>query len=44
MVFILSAYVLFSQTWIEVSGASTRDVAKQLRDAQMVMKGITIQH
>ena len=26
-------------TWIEVSGSSARDVAKQLRDQQMVMKG-----
>ena len=25
--------------WIEVSGSSARDVAKQLRDQQMVMKG-----
>ena len=27
------------RTWIEVSGSSARDVAKQLRDNQMVMKG-----
>jgi protein transport protein SEC61 subunit alpha len=39
LVFILTACALFSKTWIEVSGASARDVAKQLRDAQMVMKG-----
>jgi len=35
----LTACALFSKTWIEVSGASPRDVAKQLRDSQMVMKG-----
>jgi len=37
--FILTACALFSKTWIEVSGSSARDVAKQLRDQQMVMKG-----
>jgi protein transport protein SEC61 subunit alpha len=37
--FILGACALFSKTWIEVSGSSARDVAKQLRDQQMVMKG-----
>ena len=39
LVFILTACALFSKTWIEVSGASARDVAKQLRDNEMVMKG-----
>jgi protein transport protein SEC61 subunit alpha len=39
IVFILTACAIFSKTWIEVSGASARDVAKQLRDNQMVMKG-----
>merc|ERR1712048_1014612 len=39
LVFILTSCALFSKTWIEVSGASARDVAKQLRDNQMVMKG-----
>merc|ERR1711865_662852 len=37
--FILLACALFSKTWIEVSGSSARDVAKQLRDQQMFMKG-----
>jgi len=37
--FILSACALFSKTWIEVSGSSPRDVAKQLRDQGMVMRG-----
>eukprot|EP00594_Rhizosolenia_setigera_P005121 CAMPEP_0178949704 /NCGR_PEP_ID=MMETSP0789-20121207/6217_1 /TAXON_ID=3005 /ORGANISM="Rhizosolenia setigera, Strain CCMP 1694" /LENGTH=471 /DNA_ID=CAMNT_0020630293 /DNA_START=65 /DNA_END=1480 /DNA_ORIENTATION=- len=39
LIFILTSCAVFSKTWIEVSGASSRDVAKQLRDAQMVMKG-----
>ena len=39
LTFILTACALFSKTWIEVSGASARDVAKQLRDNQMIMKG-----
>merc|ERR1711956_123933 len=37
--FVLASCALFSKTWIEVSGSSSRDVAKQLRDNQMVMKG-----
>eukprot|EP01067_Filipodium_phascolosomae_P000833 Filipodium_phascolosomae@DN1593_c0_g1_i3.p1 len=37
--FVLSTCALFSKTWIEVSGTSARDVAKQLRDQQMAMKG-----
>merc|ERR1712159_341766 len=37
--FILSSCAVFSKTWIEVSGSSARDVAKQLRDQQMIMKG-----
>lgn len=39
LVFILSSCAIFSKTWIEVSGASPKDVAKQLRDQQMVLKG-----
>jgi protein transport protein SEC61 subunit alpha len=39
LVFILTACALFSKTWIEVSGSSAKDVAKQLRDQQMIMKG-----
>ena len=39
LIFILVACALFSKTWIEVSGSSAKDVAKQLRDQQMVMKG-----
>jgi protein transport protein SEC61 subunit alpha len=39
LMFILASCALFSKTWIEVSGASARDVAKQLRDQQLVLKG-----
>jgi len=38
-VFILTSCALFSKTWIEVSGSSPRDVAKQLRDQEMIIKG-----
>ncbi|GKA72799.1 transport protein Sec61 subunit alpha-like protein [Tanacetum coccineum] len=31
LVFMLTTCALFSKTWIEVSGSSTRDVAKQLK-------------
>ena len=37
--FVLLTCALFSKTWIEVSGSSARDVAKQLRDQQMVLEG-----
>ena len=37
--FMLSACALFSKTWIEVSGSGPRDVAKQLKEQQMVMAG-----
>jgi protein transport protein SEC61 subunit alpha len=36
IVFMISACAVFSKTWIEVSGSSPRDVAKQLKDQQMV--------
>ena len=39
VIFILGSCAMFSKTWIEISGSSARDVAKQLRDQQMVMKG-----
>ncbi|CAG9335322.1 unnamed protein product [Blepharisma stoltei] len=39
VVFVLSSCALFSKTWIEVSGSSARDVAKQLRDQQMFLEG-----
>jgi protein transport protein SEC61 subunit alpha len=34
--FMLSACALFSETWIEVSARGPRDVAKRLKDQQMV--------
>jgi len=37
--FILISCALFSKTWIDVSGSSARDVARQLKDQQMVMPG-----
>jgi len=37
--FILTACALFSKTWIEVSGSSARDVAKQLANQQMMIVG-----
>jgi len=37
--FMLVACALFSKTWIQVSGSSSSDVARQLRDQQMVMQG-----
>jgi protein transport protein SEC61 subunit alpha len=39
VVFIMVSCALFSKTWIEVSGSAPRDVAKQLREQQMIMKG-----
>ncbi|RHY42739.1 hypothetical protein DYB38_001955 [Aphanomyces astaci] len=37
--FVLGSSAFFASVWIEISGSSSRDVAKQLRDQQMVMKG-----
>jgi protein transport protein SEC61 subunit alpha len=37
--FVVSACALFSKTWIEVSGSGPREIAKQLKDQQMVMAG-----
>ncbi|KAK9456567.1 SecY subunit domain-containing protein [Dipodascopsis uninucleata] len=37
--FILGACAIFSKTWIEISGSSPRDVAKQLKDQGLVMAG-----
>lgn len=39
IVFIMSTCALFAKTWIEVSGQSPKDVARQLRDQNMVLKG-----
>jgi len=35
----LTSCALLSKTWIDVSGTSPRDVAKQLKDQQMVIAG-----
>jgi len=37
--FILGSCALLSKTWIEVSGSSPRDVAKQLKEQQVVLAG-----
>merc|ERR1712127_562940 len=37
--FVLTSCALFSKTWIDVSGSSAKDVAKQLQDQQMMMPG-----
>jgi protein transport protein SEC61 subunit alpha len=39
IIFVVSACALFSKTWIEVSGSGPREIAKQLKDQQMVMAG-----
>ena len=39
--FMLSACALFSKTWIEVSGSGPRDVAKQLKEQQMVLVSLS---
>ena len=39
LVYIITACALFSKTWVEVSGSSPRDVAKQLKDQGLVMAG-----
>mmetsp|Transcript_22696 Transcript_22696/g.63030 ORF Transcript_22696/g.63030 Transcript_22696/m.63030 type:complete len:474 (+) Transcript_22696:154-1575(+) len=39
IVFMLSACALFSKVWIEVSGSSAHDVAKQLKEQEMFLRG-----
>merc|ERR1712087_414098 len=39
VLFMLISCALFSKTWVDVSGSSARDVAKQLRDQNMMMPG-----
>ena len=39
IIFMLSACALFSKTWIEISGSSANDVAKQLKEQQMFIQG-----
>lgn len=39
MAYMIVACAMFSKTWIEVSGSSPRDVAKQLKEQGLVMAG-----
>jgi protein transport protein SEC61 subunit alpha len=39
VLFVVSSCALFSKLWIDVSGSSARDVAKQLKDQSMIMPG-----
>jgi len=39
LIFMLGSCAFFSKTWIDVSGSSAKDVAKQLKEQQMVMRG-----
>ncbi|KAI6200724.1 Protein transport protein Sec61 subunit alpha [Aphelenchoides besseyi] len=39
IVFMLSSCAFFAKTWVDVSGSSAKDVAKQLREQQMMMQG-----
>lgn len=39
IIFMLGSCALFSRTWITVSGSSSRDVARQLKDQRMVLRG-----
>jgi len=39
LLFVLGSCAFFSRIWIEVSGSAPKDVAKQLRDQNMVMRG-----
>ena len=38
--FVLASCALFSKIWIEISGSSARDVAKQLMDQDMIIEGM----
>jgi len=39
IVFVLASCALFSKTWIDVSGSSAKDVAKQLKEQQLFVRG-----
>lgn len=38
--FVLSSCAMLSKTWIDVSGQSAKDVAKQLKDQNLVISGV----
>jgi len=40
VLFVLISCGLFAKTWIELSGKSSRDLAKQLRENQYILAGI----
>jgi len=40
MIFVLGSCALFSKIWIDVSGSSARDVAKQLMEQDMIIEGM----
>jgi protein transport protein SEC61 subunit alpha len=40
ILFVLGSCALFSKIWIDVSGSSARDVAKQLMDQDMIIEGM----
>ena len=40
ILFVLGSCALFSKIWIDVSGSSARDVAKQLMDQDMMIEGM----
>ena len=40
IIFVLGSCALFSKIWIDVSGSSARDVAKQLMDQDMIIEGM----
>lgn len=39
IVFMLGSCAFFSKTWIQMSGSSPKDVAKQLKEQQMIIRG-----
>merc|ERR1712178_445929 len=39
VLFVLISCALFSRTWVDVSGSSAKDVAKQINDQQMIIPG-----
>ena len=40
IVFVLGSCAFFSRIWIDVSGSSAKDVAKQLIDQELVIEGL----
>ena len=38
--FVLSSCAFFSRIWIDVSGSSSKDVARQLMDQELVIEGM----